>query len=137
MKILFDTNIILDVLLDRQPHSIAAIELMSSVENKIIDGVLCATTITTIDYLVTKSKGKAASKNAISCLLDLFAVSEVNTVTLRSAINSEFSDFEDAVLYYSGEVFGVDAFVTRNTNDFKLAKLPIYSPIELLGKIHF
>lgn len=135
MKILFDTNIVLDVLLDRHPHSIAAIELLGAVENKIIDGVLCATTITTIDYLVTKSKGKAASKNAVSCLLDLFTVAEVNTASLRLALDSEFTDFEDAVLYFSGVAFAVDGLVTRNGHDFKLATLPIYSPIELLRKI--
>ena len=135
MKILFDTNIVLDVLLDREPHSVLAIQLFSAVENKLIDGVLCATTITTIDYLITKSKGRAASKDAISCLLDLFEIAEVNTATLRSALDSNFTDFEDAVLYFSGESFGVDAVVTRNTHDFKLATLPIHSPFELLSKI--
>lgn len=135
MKILFDTNIILDVLLDRKPHSSAAIELLSAVENKIIDGTLCATTITTIDYLITKSKGRAASKDAISCLLDLFEIAEVNTATLRSALDSDFTDFEDAVLYFSGVAIGLDGVVTRNSNDFKLATLPIYSPSDLISKI--
>jgi predicted nucleic acid-binding protein len=46
MKILFDTNIVLDVLLNRAPHATAAIQIFSAVENKIIEGVLCATTIT-------------------------------------------------------------------------------------------
>jgi predicted nucleic acid-binding protein len=135
MKILFDTNIILDVLLDRKPHSSAAIQLLSAVENKIIHGALCATTITTIDYLITKSKGRAASKDAISCLLDLFEIAEVNTATIRSALDSEFTDFEDAVLYFSGVAIAVDGVVTRNIHDFNLATLPIHSPCELLSKI--
>ncbi len=82
--------------------------------------------------MVSKAKGHLASKNAISCLLDLFAVPEVNTATLRSAIESEFADFEDAVLYFFGESFGVDAVVTRITHDFKLATLPIHSPLRII-----
>ncbi len=135
MKILFDTNIVLDVLLDREPHSVLAIQLFSAVENKLIDGVLCATTITTIDYLITKSKSRTASNEAILCLLDLFEIAEVNTATLRSALDSNFTDFEDAVLYFSGIAQGVDGVVTRNSNDFKLATLPIYSPSDLISKI--
>ena len=135
MKILFDTNVVLDVLLDRSPHSLLAIQLFSAVENKIIEGVLCATTITTIDYLVTKANGKAASKNAISCLLDLFEIAEVSAATLKTALDSEFTDFEDAVLYFSGVALGVDAVVTRNSNDFILAMLPIYTPSDLIRKI--
>jgi predicted nucleic acid-binding protein len=135
LKILFDTNIVLDVLLDREPHSVLAIQLFSAVENKLIDGVLCATTITTIDYLITKSKSRTASNEAILCLLDLFEIAEVNTATLRSALDSNFTDFEDAVLYFSGIAQGVDGVVTRNSNDFKLATLPIYSPSDLISKI--
>jgi hypothetical protein len=54
---------------------------------------------------------------------------------LKAAINSDFSDFEDAVLYHSGIYAGVDGFVTRNSKDFKTASLLIYSPTELLSII--
>lgn len=50
---MFDTNIILDVLLNRTPYADTAIDLFSAAEDKIIQGYLCATTITTIDYLIT------------------------------------------------------------------------------------
>ncbi|MGY6275767.1 type II toxin-antitoxin system VapC family toxin [Methylomonas sp. MgM2] len=135
MKILFDTNVVLDVLLDRAPHSEAAIELLGMVETKMLDGALCATTITTVDYLTTKARDRSTSRNAIKCLLDLFTIADVNTSILRSALDSEFTDFEDAVLYYSGVALGVDGVVTRNVNDFGAATLPVYSPSELLSQI--
>lgn len=57
MKILFDTNVVLDVLLNREPYVADAIELFSAVENTTITGLLCATTLTTIEYLCAKQSG--------------------------------------------------------------------------------
>ncbi len=69
MKVLFDTNIILDVLLIRNPFFALSANLLDAVESKDIDGFLCATTLTTIDYLVTKFQNKYVAKLAISKLL--------------------------------------------------------------------
>lgn len=131
MKILFDTNVVLDVLLNRAPYSAVAIQLFSAVEQKRIQGYLCATTLTTIDYLATKTVGKAEAKVAIFALLELFAIAEVNQHTLKAATFSDFTDFEDAVLYQAGVDAGMDGFVTRNGKDFKTATHPIYTPDEL------
>jgi predicted nucleic acid-binding protein len=135
LKILFDTNIILDVLLNRKPFEETAIRLFSAVENNIIQGYLCSTTITTLDYLLSKSIGRDNSKHAIVSVLDLFNITEVNYRTLKAAVDSDFSDFEDAVLYFSGYDAGVDGIVTRNTNDFTAAQLPIYKPDDLWALI--
>ena len=136
MKILFDTNVVLDVLLSRAPHSAIAIQLFRAVEQKRIQGYLCATTITTIDYLATKAVGKAEAKVAICALLELFSIAEVNQQTLKAATFSEFRDFEDAVLYHAGAYAGVDGFVTRNGKDFKTATHPIYTPDQLWEVMH-
>lgn len=135
MKVLFDTNIVLDVLLSREPYLSNAIALFDAVEKQIIQGYLCATTITTIDYLATKTLGKARSKIAVSKLLELFIIAEVNRRTLACALSSDFADFEDAVLFHAGFDAGVDYVVTRNAKDFNTAKLPIYSPDKLLQLI--
>jgi predicted nucleic acid-binding protein len=135
VKVLFDTNIVLDVLLEREPYVNNAIALFDAVEKQIIQGYLCATTITTIDYLATKALGKAGSKIAVSKLLELFVIAEVNRRTLITALSSNFLDFEDAVLFHAGFDAGVDCVVTRNGKDFKTAKLPIYSPDDLLQRL--
>jgi predicted nucleic acid-binding protein len=135
VKVLFDTNVVLDVLLSREPYLDNAIALFDAVEKQIIQGYLCATTITTVDYLATKALGKAGSKIAIGKLLELFVIAEVNRRTLTAALSSDFSDFEDAVLFHAGFDAGVDNVVTRNGKDFKTAELPIYSPDELLKLI--
>ncbi len=131
MKILFDTNIVLDVLLNRAPYSTVATQLFSAVEHRHIQGYLCATTLTTIDYLATKTVGKTEAKIAICSLLELFSIAEVNQSILKAATFSDFNDFEDAVLYQAGVYAGVDGFVTRNGKDFKTALHPIFTPDEL------
>ncbi|MBF0289312.1 MAG: PIN domain-containing protein [SAR324 cluster bacterium] len=131
MKILFDTNVVLDVLLDREPFSEIASQLVSLAEDSTIKGVLGATTITTIFYLATKVAGKEKAKEEIKKLLTIFEISPVNRIVLEEATKLDFNDFEDAVLHESAKYSGVHGIVTRNSGDFKKASLSIYSPEEL------
>ena len=135
MRVLFDTNIILDVLLDRKEFVELSANLVSLVEKKTIKGYLCATTLTTIDYLISKAYDRNKAKIAIKGLLSIFEIASVNKETLSLAAESNFSDFEGAVQYYSGQLVSVDSIVTRNISDFKKASYPIYSPSELWGII--
>ena len=133
MKVLVDTNVILDVLLNRAPFVELSANIVSSIETKNIEGYLCAKTVTTLDYLLSKAKNREQSKVEIKKLLHLFGIADVNSRVLALAADSAFTDFEDAVLYYSGECAGVGCVVTRNTKDFKHASLPAYTPEELWG----
>lgn len=133
MRVLFDTNIILDVLLDRSPFVELSASLVSLVENGVIEGYLCATTITTIDYLVSKAHNRKKAKVSIQKLLTIFQIAEVNKEVLLLATNSKFVDFEDAVQHCAGQFVSVDSIVTWNPRDFKQASLPVYSPNELWG----
>ena len=74
MKTLFDTNVILDVLLDREPFSNDAALLLSKVEQSEIIGFICATTVTTIYYIVNKALGFQAASHHIQSLLSLFVI---------------------------------------------------------------
>ncbi len=131
MKVLFDTNVILDVLQNRQPHAQAATQLVARIERKEITGYVCATTITTIFYLASKAIGAETAKAQIKLMLELFEVTQVDKTVLLSAMQAGFSDFEDAVLYKAAQHASVDCIVTRNIKDFKQSKLPVYLPAEL------
>lgn len=133
MKILFDTNIILDALLERQPFINQARDLLSLVEQGSIEGLMCATTVTTIFYLATKIIGKKAADNVIHSLLQLFDIAPVNRIILENALKNNFSDFEDAVLHEAAIHSGAHAIVTRDIKGFKKASLTIYTPHELLS----
>ena len=132
MIILFDTNVILDVMFDRTPFSEPASQLLSLVEQGQISGMICATTVTTIHYLATKALGKEESQNRIEDLIKLFGIASVNRSVIEDSIKSKFSDFEDAVIYQAANHARAEAIVTREPKGFKQSKLPVYSPIELL-----
>jgi predicted nucleic acid-binding protein len=131
LKVLFDTNVILDVLLEREQFLELSSNLVSSAETGVIKGYLCATTITTIDYLVSRQYNKEKAKTAIHNLLKIFEIASVDRTVLKESVNSKFTDFEDAVQYFSGHLIPVDSIVTRNISDFKYAEYPVYSPSEL------
>jgi predicted nucleic acid-binding protein len=133
LKILFDVNVILDVLLARKDFVQVSSRLMGMVERKKIQGYLCATTITTLDYLMSKALTKNQARIEIKKLLMLFEIAEVNSKVLELSADSIFSDFEDAFQYFSGTVCEVDGIVTRNIKDYKNAQLPVYAPEELWG----
>ncbi len=132
MKILFDTNILLDVLLDRQPHVEHAALLLSKVERSEILGYLCATTITTLHYLLHKTLGGEPARRHLHTIMALFTIAPVNRIILENALSKKFKDFEDAVIHESAVHMGADSIVTRNLKDFKHATLPVYEPLELL-----
>lgn len=132
MKLLFDTNVILDVLLNREPFVNEATQLFCAVEEGMLQGVLAATTVTTIFYLSTKALGQVAAKKAINSLLSLFEIAAINRIVLEDALTLEFTDFEDAVIYQAAYHANAHGIVTRNTKDYKKSKLPVYNPAELI-----
>lgn len=135
MKVLFDTNVVLDVLLAREPHAGIAASLLSSVDNKWIDGVLCATTVTTIHYLAAKAVGPKQTETHICTLMALFEIAPVTCDVLARAMDCGFADYEDAVLHEAAVSSGAAAIVTRNGKDFARATLPVLEPVELLAAI--
>ena len=135
MNILFDTNVVLDLVLDREPDVKYAEALFSLVEAKFIIGFLGATTITTIHYLSRKTIGLQKTKKVIGKLLDLFEIAPVNHSVLKKALDSNWKDFEDAVLYQSAINCKIEAIVTRNVVDFKKSDIPVYLPKDILPSL--
>lgn len=132
MKVLFDTNVILDLLLDREPFVHDAIWLLSKVERSEITGFVCATTITTIHYLIAKALGAESARSHMAALLSLFVIAPVNRVVIEGALKSNFRDFEDAVVHEAALHAGAKYIVTRNCVDFKNSKLSVFEPAELI-----
>jgi len=135
VKVLFDTNIILDILLDRQPFSEPASILLSKVERSEMDGFLCATTITTIHYLLSRHLNKEQAVSGINSIMALFAIASVNRLVIEDAIKAKFTDFEDSVLHEAARHANVEYIITRNIKDFKKAKIPVFTPVEFLNML--
>jgi predicted nucleic acid-binding protein len=132
MNVLFDTNVVLDVLLAREPFGRVAAQLLSLVDRGRIQGVLCATTVTTIHYLATRAVGRRRAQRYVRELLTMFEVAPVDGDVLLHALDTRFSDYEDAGLHEAGRAAGVAGIVTRNVKDFSGATMPVFTPDELL-----
>ena len=132
MKVLLDTNIVLDVLLDRKPHSIESAEVFRLIEQGRAEGLLCATTITTLDYLLSQSMRRSESRILLTQLMKLFEVASVNRAVIESALTSRMDDFEDAVLDHAAQNSGADAIVTRNSKDFTRGKSKVMDPKQFI-----
>ena len=132
MRVLFDTDVVLDLLFDRQPFSTPAADLFSRVERGEIHGYLCATTVTTVHYLAAKVVGTRRARIEVRRLLTLFEVAPVNRPVLEAALTGAFTDFEDAVIHEAARHVDAQAIVTRNTRNFKRSVIPIHAPSELL-----
>ncbi len=133
MRIVLDTNVVLDVLLEREPFNRQATTIFSLVEQAKLEASLCATTLTAIDYLLSQSMARKQARKVITSLLELFEICPVNRAVLQSAAISGINDFEDAVLHESARLSSCQAIVTRNGKDFKKATLAILDPAEFLS----
>ena len=132
MKVMLDTNVVLDHLLDRKPFAQYAATIFSEVEKGNITGVLGATTITTIHYLVVKTLGPATAINTIKLLFRLFEVAPINHLVLSGALELAAKDFEDAVLMEAAFHVGATAIITRDNQGFARSQIPVFSSKEFL-----
>ena len=135
MKVLFDTDILLDILLEREPHVEVAAKLFSLVDNGRVKGSICATAVTTTYYMTAKGLGSKRAHDQVRTLLSMFDVATVDDGVLQRALDSGFRDYEDAVAHEAARAAGISAIVTRNARDFTKATLPVFEPHELLATI--
>ncbi len=132
MKVVFDTDVTLDLLLDRKPFSDTVALLFSKAEKGEFEGFLCATTITTIHYLASKILGARKARTSIKKLISFMKVAMVDQKVLQAALDGKGRDFEDEVISQAALYIGAKVIVTRNIKDFKSSEVPAYLPNEFL-----
>lgn len=135
MNILFDTNVILDVLLERGEFLQDSVALVNKVELTEINGFLSASSIATIYYIAQKTFNRKKAEKEIELLTEIFGIAPVNKTVIVDALKLSFKDFEDAIIHESAKFVNADCIVTRNVKDFKKAKINVYSPIDLLNSL--
>ncbi|MDZ7757269.1 PIN domain-containing protein [Rhodohalobacter sp.] len=135
MKVLFDTNVLLDVFLEREPFFEASSRAVGLAEEGKIEGWLCGTTVTTIHYLLAKSLNPENAEQYVMDILKIFHIAAITRAVLVEAVGCDFADYEDGVIHQSAIHANLDAILTRNQKDFKKSELPVYSPAEFLKVI--
>ena len=136
MRVLFDASVLLDVLLERDPHVEVAEKLMALVDNRRIEGLICATAATTLHYVGAKALGQKVVHAHLRTLLGLFEVAAVDRDVLQRALDSSgFTDYEDAVVHEAAHAASCNAIVTRDATGFLKATMPVFQPLELLAAV--
>jgi predicted nucleic acid-binding protein len=137
--LLFDTNIVIDLLAKREPFWPAAAQLFDLAEQTKIDAYINSLTLVTV-YYVLRSHYKIPHQQIIGAFQVLTSYVHVADVTanhVRQAMSSSFIDFEDGVMHYSAaELTNITAIVTRNTVDFAAAEIPVLTPNQWLDNYH-
>jgi len=135
VKVLIDTNVILDVLLRREPFFDASARILDAAEKGILEGLVGATTVTTVHYLVGRARGGEAATAAIRDILSLCRAAPVDHAVLVTAAEAGSGDFEDAVLYQAARAAEASLVVTRDVAGFPSSPIPVVTLAVLLASL--
>ncbi|MCH6258085.1 PIN domain-containing protein [Puniceicoccaceae bacterium K14] len=131
MKVLLDTNVILDVWLAREPFWKDSAILLAKVEKKQMEGWICPTTITTLHCLGKKVLGEQKTRELLDKLISICKVGKMSRQTFKRALESQISDFEDAVIEAVSIGNNIELIATRNIGDFKKSEIPAKEPSQI------
>lgn len=135
MRVLLDTDVVPDYLLEREPFAQAAGELLELNSQGIFDGYIAGITPINIFYIARKIMARDKLRQALSDLLLAARVCPITHAVLNQAMILPFTDYEDAVQHASATARQLDAIITRNLDDYSNATLPVFSPTDFLNQL--
>jgi predicted nucleic acid-binding protein len=135
MTALIDINVVLDVLLDRQPWVQDSSAVWNACDEGRITGYLSAITITTIFYVVQRAAGYPQAIAAVDSCLEAFEIAPVYRESLLAARQMTGSDYEDNVQIACAITSFLDCITTRDPGDFAHSVIPVVSPKELMERL--
>ena len=136
MRLFLDTNVMLDLLCERKPYYDVAAKLMVLKEEGLVQIIVASLSFVTCHYVMSKTIGKISASEMLKKFRILCEVAEVDEINIDKSLFSKFTDFEDAVQYFSALKANADCVITRNSKDFILSEIPIFSPQEFLSSIN-
>ncbi|GHV89149.1 twitching motility protein PilT [Spirochaetia bacterium] len=140
MNVLIDTNIALDVMLNRVEFYSDSAQILLMSEKRIIDGYISASAITDIYYFIQKEKkDKTVTLSHIKALVKMIHIATVTNNEVTQAIALEWDDFEDSIQYTVGESINAQYIITRNPKDYEASTIPVIMPakfIQLVKKVN-
>lgn len=134
-RIFVDTNIILDLLTSRVPHYAAAVRLFSAIEKGAVEAYTSSLSYANLHYILRKEVGSPKAIEVLKNLRKLLAILPVDDAVIDQALDSAFTDFEDAIQYYTALDNNISYLVTRNQKDFRTATIPVGTAAEILASL--
>lgn len=134
-KVFLDTNVILDLLLEREPWDHDAALLFSMADRKDLEVMCCPISFSTSIYLMQKLKyTRKEIVHKLTIMKSLCTITIIDGHVLDRVLQSDFSDLEDALQHYSALACGAEVIITRNKKDFSEASVPVMTPTEFLAE---
>ena len=127
-RVLYDTNVVLDVLLKREPFLADSAAALDAVGQGQVEGYIAGHAVTTLSYLLQRALGMAKSRQVLTDLLAKMRVAPVTDAGVRQALSGPFKDFEDGVTHAAAQEAKVSVIVTRNVSDFTKGTIPAVLP---------
>lgn len=134
-RIFADTDVIIDLLGQREPFSRDAARLFSEADKGRITICVSSLSFSNVHYILSKALGKANARKKLSAFKTLVEVLPVNDKIVELALASDFSDFEDGLQYYTAVEHSVKLLTTRNLRDFKNAAITVLTPNQYLKSL--
>ncbi|MCA2724259.1 MAG: PIN domain-containing protein [Microcystis sp. M048S1] len=135
MKILIDTNIIIDNALEREPFWNASEQVLSLIEKGTIAGYISASTFSDLYYIIRKARGRDWTLTYLKQLITFCQIATVNQAAIIMAFTTNFQDFEDSIQYSTAVVNQLDAIIARNPQDFPIITPRIITPEQLIVEL--
>lgn len=138
MKIMCDSNVVVDVLLDREPFAEASCKVLTLCEDGKVEGFVSASAITDIYYLVRKhTHSTDLAYEAVGKLLKIMKVCGVTDDDILTAFRRKAKDFEDCLVATCAKSIHCDYIITRNKKDFEEFDIPVLTPTEFCSSMEF
>jgi predicted nucleic acid-binding protein len=134
IKALIDTNVILDIALNREPFFQYSSRIFDKIDDQILEGFITASSITDIYYIASKQKDKFQARKFLIGLIQILEVIGIDKDIVIQALESEMSDFEDAIQVFSAKSNSIDLVITRNVADFASSGMEVFTPQEFIQK---
>lgn len=135
MKVLVDTNVLLDVLCERAEFYDDSAAIWTMAEQGRLTAFIAAVSVTNIYYIVRRLGDHRKAMKAVVQLRDIFTPAACDAHVLNQAIDARISDFEDAVQYFTAIHAGADMIITRNVKHFPKGSIPAVTPKEFQASL--
>lgn len=135
MRVLVDTNVFLDVLLNREEWVESSQEVLNRLEQTPGMGWLAWHTLSNLYYIGRKMAGEMETRRSLRRILSSFSVCPADGAIATNALDLPVLDFEDAMQIAAGQAAKAEWIITRNEPDFRKSPLPVLSPEEALQSI--
>lgn len=133
MKVLVDTNVLLDVLMGREPFLADSVAVWAMAEERRVEGLVSVLSASNVFYMVRRVSSRPAAFRAVGAVCTVFRPVACDAETLRRAIDAGMNDLEDAIQHVSAAAAGAGTLVTRNVRDFPDIGVSVVTPAAFLA----